>query len=894
LNTSRRNTCRTVLWTATLALVTLLRPARVLAGPVQGELAPAYRLRASISLTAPQIDGTVEVAFTNTSARTLREAVFFLFPNRFSVPDAGVNDVNRQFIYPEQDFDAASMEVLEARDAEAVVPVEPLHQPGLPDGTVVRLAMAHLAPGMTRTISLRFRARVPHRFGSFGEFEQQLTMNGGWYPYLAGLDDEGAWRTDWPPPRANFDVHLTLPLDLEMVLNGRHFAHQPFVNVRIPGVHYLSLVAAPTLLRAETESSGTRIVFFQRPERRVSRISPEPPFSDIVLATLRDIVARRPAGVPGPPDELVVVQAPMRVNLTAPAEGAVLISDRALKVHWLLRPFHELQVAQSVYAAMLRPHSDRREPTVDYPWVEEGLSHVLAQPFVKQAHPGTRSVQGWIELLNIFAIVDRFESTPKIPFVEAFFDRARVADPLHTEISTFNSVLPPGRVILGKLRELLGETVFEAVVEGCAAAATPFRQCAAETSGRDLDWFFAQWLQPDSGLNYRFDAVELNQPAPPGYRSAVSVRRESSRPIAEPVTIRLRSLGGRYVDVHWNGVGDVGQLAADTPYRVCQAVIDPDRKLIEDRRDDNYVPPEPQIVLDTAEVEISSTEFGISGLVAGRARYDYRKDLALAAFYTNRSVGFTAGGRYHWGTPIDVTTYSHNLYAFYGFQALDGSFKDKRRPDFRTTGQLYSLGLRYDHTNLLSYDNPSHERNFRVYGDWYDRALGGDFDYVDWGATAALTLPLGSYGTIGALQVLDGFSEPLGGSLVPNQGLYSLGGSLSIRGIGAEEELGRNMFLVRTEIRHDLYPELDLNLFDLLVMRRPQLRFFADSGRVSNSAAKVYDVGGYAVGVGVGLAAVYDFMGFFPSVAYIEVATRVDDAKKAGDVQFLFGTRQAF
>ena len=161
--------------------------------------------------------------------------------------------------------------------------------------------------------------------------------------------------------------------------------------------------------------------------------------------------------------------------------------------------------------------------------------------------------------------------------------------------------------------------------------------------------------------------------------------------------------------------------------------------------------------------------------MVGRARYDYRKDLALAAFYTNRSIGFTAGARAHWGAPIDATTYHHNLYAFYGFQALDGSFKDKRRPAFRTTGQLDSLGFRYDYTNVFSYDNPSHERNVRLYADWYDQALGSDFNYVDWGAHVALTQPLWSYRTIAAAQVVDGFSEPLGSSLVPNQGLYSLG-----------------------------------------------------------------------------------------------------------------------
>ena len=59
----------------------------------------------------------------------------------------------------------------------------------------------------------------------------------------------------------------------------------------------------------------------------------------------------------------------------------------------------------------------------------------------------------------------------------------------------------------------------------------------------------------------------------------------------------------------------------------------------------HFRPPEPQIVLDTAEVEVSSTEFGFSGLIVGRGRYDYHKDLAAAAFYTNRSLGVDTGVR---------------------------------------------------------------------------------------------------------------------------------------------------------------------------------------------------------------------------------------------------------
>jgi hypothetical protein len=864
---------------------------------------PRYVLHAAIRLTAPHIDGTIDVSFTNNAARTLDDVVFVLFANRFSVPDEGINDFNRPFVYPEEDFVPGYTQVMEARDAGAPTTVEPIRQPGVPDGCFVRLHIAPLPPGDSRTLSLRFRTVAPYRFGSFGVFEDQLTLNGGWYPYLATLSADGTWEMDEPPALADFDVHLSVDPAPELLLNGAHFSGQPVVDATVPAVHYVSLVVARHLLRDEVALKHTRIVLYRRPPRRTSRISPEPEPSQILLATLRDIVRRRPAGLPEVPAELVVVEAPLRLNLTAPGEGMVVVSDRALKVLWLLRPFHELQLAQGVYAELLRPTLARREPAADYVWVSEGLSRILANRFVAQTRPGTRSVQDWIELFNIFAIVDRFESAPKIPFVDAFFERARLADPLHTEIGTFNSALPPGRVVLGKLREVAGPDRFDAIMDRCVPAVMPFRRCAATVAEQNLDWLFLEWLQPYPALNYRFAALELNergkgfegtQANGTTFHHRLTIVRDSSRPVTEPVQVRLRSLGGRDVDVRWDGSGQVAELSVNTPRRVCQAVIDPERKLIEDRRDDNFRPPEPQIVLDTAEVEISSTEFGFSGLVVGRARYDYRKDLALAAFYTNRSLGMDAGVRGHWGTPIDATSYRHNLYAFYGVQSLDGAFIDKRDPQVRTPGTLASLGVRYDYTDIFAFDHPTNAHAVRLYADWYDGSLGSNFNYVDWGASLTLTHPLWSYRRILAGQILNGFSEPLGNSVVANQGLYSLGGSRSIRGIGAEEELGRNLLLVRGELRQDIYPELDLNFLDLLVLRRAQVRLFVDSGRVGNSAGRLYDVSGFAVGVGTGFAAVYDFMGFFPSLAYVEIATRADRSSQLGDVQVLFGTRQAF
>lgn len=855
-----------------------------------------YRVSAHLSPDEPQVTGRVEVTFTNHSDKTLTEAVFLLFPNRFSKPefDQQVNDFNRPYVYPRQDFDPGSMEVVGVLEEGFPARLDRTKRPDSASNVVAHVPITPLKPGDSRTLTVQFRTIVPYRFGSFGRFDEQLTLVGGWYPYLAALGADGEWQLKAGPPLADFTVEMSTASDLEVILNGREFPPGAPIVTSVPSVHYLSLLAAPRFERSEIASNGTLITYFHRPHRWSWRLAFGPKPTQIMLSALAAVVAQRPAVLTESPERLVVVQAPLRLNLTAPGEGAVVVSDRALRVASVLRPFHEVQLAQAVYAEMLRPELAEREDPADYAWVSEGLSRVLADRFATKAFPDTRSVHDWIQMFNIFAIVDRFEVVPKIPFVNAFFDRAKVPDPLHEQINTYNNETPPGHVVLGKVHDLIGGEAFDVAVNECLHRDEPFRRCLPEYSGgRDPGRFLDEWLGPYPEINYSIESTQLNQPELGHYRSSVTVRRQSSRPYTEPVEVELRN-GEDDFDLEWKSSGNLARMSATTPRRVRRVIIDPDRRLIETRRDDNAKPGIPQIVLDTADVEVSSTEFSISGLVVGRKRYDYRKDAALAGFFTSRGAGFTAGGRLHLGEPIDPTLYEHNLYVFYGFQALDGDFNDKSHKSFRTDGQLGSVGFRYDYTNVFWYDNPTHQRTFRLYGDWYDEALGGDFKYLDWGVDVSATQPLWSNRTIGAVEVLNGFSKALGSSQVPNQGRYSLGGSRSIRGIGVEKELGRNILLLRTELRQAVYPEVDLSFLDVLVLRGGQVRGFVDTGQVDNRAGRVYDVGDFAVGAGVGFSALYEFLGFFPARAYIEVATRLDKSSQIDNVQFLFGTRQAF
>jgi len=193
--------------------------------------------------------------------------VLVLFPNRFATPDAGVTDVNRAFVYPYEEFDAGSMRIGEIRVDGVAVAATPMSQPGVPDGCLLRVALPRpLPPGATVALRAGFETVVPTRFGSFGEFEGMLTAVGGWYPYLPALRADGTWAVDALPALADFEVDLVVDPSLEIVLNGRHVAHPAAaVHVEVSGTHYLSLVAAPALLRAEVDAGATHVVLLRRP-----------------------------------------------------------------------------------------------------------------------------------------------------------------------------------------------------------------------------------------------------------------------------------------------------------------------------------------------------------------------------------------------------------------------------------------------------------------------------------------------------------------------------------------------------------------------------------------------------------------------------------------------------
>jgi hypothetical protein len=804
-----------------------------LASCALARLAAAQDVRYDVSArTAPAeqtIAGAVVVELRNRGPRALAELVLHLYPNRFREDGDEVDDITRPSVYPYGEMVPGGMRIdaVEVLDATTRAAEHRLtSRSGMPADTLLEIPLREpLAVGAAMRVRIAFTTEMPERFGPFGVTEDGLTAVAGWHPYLAARRADGSWAPELGPAVASFHAAVETDPAATVVLGQAVFppGHPGRVETTLSPSRNLNLVVFPAADVAAEQAGGSTVHFVWPTPRRASRLGSERP-EERVRKLVVSAVDERPDGLPVPP-ELTVVEAPLRWNLTSPSDAAVVLSDRSLHVHGALSGFHDAQIAQAVYARLLRDRAFACESAEDRAWVLQAVAWELAERLVRKLEPDHRDVYWWTSWLDVFAIVDRFEKAPKLPFVTAFFENARTDDELRESVFTYASERAPARLAMARLERRFGE-----------------RQVAAAVDA---------WLAGAVGKCQGFEAA------------------------------LVRTTGGSDAEVR-TALADA--LAEPPPAPPHTAIDETLRPEVERSR---Y-----QLVLDSAEVDVSSSEFGIAGLFVARERYDYRADIAINPYFSERSVGGRIGPRWHFGERNDATTYRHNLFGFFTGASLRRSFRDDRFPEERDDGSVLGFGLRYDYSNVYWYDDPSEQRQARLFVDWYDEAFGSDFGFVRFGGLTSATTPLIGYRTIGAVQLLAGFEQPLSNRGVPVQEQFSLGGHLAIRGISVESRLARNIGLARVEVRQHVYPEWDLDLFDTLTFRRPHLRLFVDTGQVDNSAGRALNPEHWAAGAGIGLGAVYDFLGFFPGHAYIEIATRLD--RDQDDVQVLFGTRQAF
>ncbi len=561
-----------------------------------------YRIEARLDEQAGVLHGRARLRYTNRSPRALDTLFIHQHLNAFRPNSAWAR---RELEYGERRFTDLGPDdhAYERFTAVAVdgTPVRPAY-PGAPDSTVAAIPLARpLAPGASVTLVMDWDARLstlPRRQGRRGrhyDFAQ-------WYPRIAVYDRTGwAYQALMPQGEfygefARYDVTLDLASDQVVGSTGVAVEGDPGYQERVAaGGPPPPAGEALGLLAGDAQAGRKRLRFVADSVHHFAWSADPAYIHDYVVRTIIDeaqgthsapgihvlylpgdtawddrVAARRTWDAltwlegmfgPYPWPQLTNVhrlegggtECPM-LNMNGSASEGLIV--------------HE---ATHQYLHGIRANNEWREG-----WMDEGFTSFMVNWYWEMK--GDTAI--WPRTMDGIERLERSGEAEPIALAGADFSSPRIYSAMtYTKASA----------VFRMLREHLGEATFRRVLRTFYerhrlqhVTGADFQRVAEDVSGRDLDWFFGQWIQRTDKLDYGIASATTRQ-AGGRWRTRVEVVRMGQAWM--PVTLRV---GGVTRMLDSRERRQTVEVVTDA--RPAEAVLDPGRVLIDVDRSNNRVP----------------------------------------------------------------------------------------------------------------------------------------------------------------------------------------------------------------------------------------------------------------------------------------------------------------
>jgi hypothetical protein len=569
-----------------------------------------YRVEARLDETTNVLTGRARLRYTNNSRTALDTLYFHQYLNAFRPNSAWARRElqfgNRRFqdLGP-QDHAFERFRSVEV-DGRAVSPV----YPGAPDSTVVAIPLpAPLAPGATATVMMDWDARLstlPRRQGrrgrhfDFAHWYPRIAPfdRGGWQPHpllpqgefygdfasydvvmdlaadqvvaATGVPAEGdpGWRINGQLPPAEAlrrDAYPARPAEALGLLTGQAGEGRKRVRWRAEDVHHFAWNASPTfrydgVIRASLDDAGNARAL---PSIHVLYEPSDTGWAGAVPRRAYDALTWL-QGIFGPylwPQLTITSRAegrggtefPMLIMNASPSEGLVMHETAHQWLHGIL--------ANNEWRAG---------------WLDEGFTSFVTDWYWEEK--GQTGV--WDQTMQGLAELERRGQTQPVGLAGEEF-----RDPATYSAMTYDKA----SVVFRMLRELLGDDVFRRVMRAYYERyklqhvdEADFVAVAEQVSGRELDWFFQQWLHTTDTLDYGIGEASTARLPNGQWRTTVEVLRLGKAWM--PVQLQV---GGTSRTLDSREQRQVVQVT--TPQRPREAVLDPRAVLLDLDRTNNRV-----------------------------------------------------------------------------------------------------------------------------------------------------------------------------------------------------------------------------------------------------------------------------------------------------------------
>ena len=609
-----------------------------------------------------------------------------------------------------------------------------------------------------------------------------------------------------------------------------------------------------------------------------------------------------------------MVQGPVRSDVTLFHPTAVTVSDQYLEIFATRRlaKFHDIQVARSICDQLAYAHfSGRHEPSTDL-WLTGSVGVALAQLWQRSRELRDEYAVDLLAGLTFVPTIDRFLYTGQAAFSSAYFRGIEDEMPVRNHPLFFAHELPSGRRIHEKLVDLLDEEQIASFYEAIVNQPDSDPVMLAERAwGRELGWFFDQWLGPYPQVDYAIADVRSTRIAGGRWRHEIDVIRDADRPLIEPVQLQVAERGGQNHYLVWNGEAEPGAELLEQPLRARHTFVvaterkldsvrlDPRRRLVEtsripvgvgNRGDNNdplltnRVPAKPRFLYTGVGLSVAASELA----TAQTAQAKINAITAFLAFETGLQRDLRRTGNF-----LVFTDPETNVGGSAALNLYFGPKRNRQRRQLRlrtavavswlNRGGLDAAGgLRLNETLRLVHDN-------RKFGAWPERGhylslsagtsqtvrLDGTTDHryaVDVGAGWTQLWPLAHHHVL-ASRIEAGMVFPIASEL-EFRSLRRGGGIGGLAGFTGNELFGRGVALAALEYRHVILDDLRMPLLNLIWIRSIGGALFGGVETLSSceSFRGWFGAGSWYGQVGYGLTGRLQWFGVLPQFIRIEAA----------------------
>jgi hypothetical protein len=552
-----------------------------------------YHLDVAYDVATHTIRGHITCTAMWRGPQPLDDLYFFLPPNTLSRPDPREPAVYSDLRYA-AGFHTASLTVDAVQDAAQRPLTFALHDDHtVPVGRVPDNAILHVrlpqtaAVGGQVQVRIAFTTRLPEAL-NWGYYRGIVALDGLWYPMLVPYRD-GAWvRGLQHFMHAHYTLRLTTAAEQQAV------ASVPWLSTtRQHGQQTLEGNAGPLYhlgLSLSAQWQHTEALT-REPPLRVLLPAADAPMAQHLLQTLGHALEfyRQQFGLVSQAPLLTVVvhERDLSFPFSSVADNLIFLGRDLVRVPDLLDKLPEYVLARGLAQQYWGLHTAYNLRTDN--WLGEGLATYLAVRWLESTYGRGRNLLAWkASWLPNLAL---WEQVIDIPYRRLVADRLdqRMTTPVDEspDVQRLRDIYEKkGALVYAMLHHLLGDTAFQHFLTLLAATgrhidSEDVRRAAEAASGRDLRWFFQQWVRDRVWLDYAIGRVETApHPGADGrtlYQHRVEVQRLGEAVM--PLTVRLIATDNSVYDTELDGTAQTAVVTWESAAPLRDVHLDPDHHL---------------------------------------------------------------------------------------------------------------------------------------------------------------------------------------------------------------------------------------------------------------------------------------------------------------------------